>query len=75
MYLKNEREFISGTAVADYGGVQAFGGRSMPRTVIEERTVYMPSRYRQVRCRLWYEVTPFRDGMFRYFLVGIQELE
>lgn len=44
-------------------------------TVVEERTVYLSSRQREVLCRLWYEVTPFREGLFRYFLIGIQELE
>jgi hypothetical protein len=43
--------------------------------VVEERTVYLLHRQREVRCRLWYEVTQFREGLFKYFLVGIQELE
>ena len=42
---------------------------------IEERTVYLISRRCEVRCRLWYQVTPFREGLLRYFLVRIQELE
>jgi hypothetical protein len=47
----------------------------MPKTVAEERTVYLISRQREVRCRLWYRVTPFREGLYRYFLVGTGELE
>jgi hypothetical protein len=47
----------------------------MPNTICEERTVYLPIRHREVRCRLWYEVSIVRDGLFRYFLVGVQELE
>jgi hypothetical protein len=47
----------------------------MPEKISEERTVYLPSRRREVRCRLWYEVTPVREGLFKYFLVGIEELE
>jgi hypothetical protein len=48
---------------------------AMPSTVVQERTVYLSSRQREVRCRLWYEVTQFREGLFRYFLLRIQELE
>ena len=47
----------------------------MQTKISEERTVYLPSRQKEVRCRLWYEVTPMREGMFRYFLLGIEELE
>lgn len=42
---------------------------------VEERTVYLISRRCEVRCRLWYQVTPFREGLLRYFLVRVQELE
>ena len=45
------------------------------RIIDEEQTVYLPARRREVRCRLWYEVTPFREGMLKYFLIGIEELE
>lgn len=45
-----------------------------PWTVSEERTAYLISRQREVRCRLWFQVTPFREGLFKYFLVGIEEL-
>jgi len=55
--------------------LKALRGLDMVTTIVEERTVYLPSRQRQVRCRLWYEVSPLRDGLSRYFLVGIQELE
>jgi len=47
----------------------------MPSTVVQERTVYLSCRQREVRCRLWYEVTQFREGLFKYFLLRIQELE
>ena len=47
----------------------------MPQKVSEVRTVYLPSRHKEVRCRLWYEVTPLREGLFKYFLLGIEELE
>jgi hypothetical protein len=47
----------------------------MPKTICEERTVYLPVRHRQVRCLLWYEVSMVREGLFRYFLIGIRELD
>jgi hypothetical protein len=47
----------------------------MPETITEERTVYRLERHREVRCRLWFRVTPFRDGLYRYFLVWTEELE
>jgi hypothetical protein len=47
----------------------------MPGTVTEERTVYLISRQREVRCRLWFQVTLFREGLYRYFLIGTEELE
>ncbi len=43
--------------------------------ISEEKTVYLISRRRELRCRLWYEVTPLRPGVSRYFLVGIEVLE
>jgi len=48
---------------------------TVPRTYCEERICYIIARQRHVRCRLWYEVTPFMHGLFKYFLVGIQQLE
>ena len=47
----------------------------MPDTLTEERMVYRISRRREVRCRLWYKVSPFRDGLDRRFLVWTEELE
>jgi hypothetical protein len=47
----------------------------MQDTVTEERPVYRISRQREVRCRLWYRVSPFHDGLYRYFLVWTEELE
>jgi hypothetical protein len=47
----------------------------MANKISEERTVYLPSRGKTVRCRLWYEITSVREGLLRYFLVGIEELE
>ena len=46
-----------------------------PRTEVIEMKVYRLEKKRDVRCRLTYEVTPFRDGLMRWFLVGIEELE
>lgn len=46
-----------------------------PRTEISEAIVYRRARNEDVLCRLIYEVTPFRDHLFRWFLVGIEELE
>jgi hypothetical protein len=43
--------------------------------IVVERTVYLPSRRREVRCRLWYEVKPWHDGLVNYFLVSIEELD
>ena len=47
----------------------------MPDTITEERTIYRISRQREVRCRLWYRVTPSPGGLNRYFLVWTEELE
>ncbi len=47
----------------------------MPDTITEERPVYRVSRQREVRCRLWYRVSLFREGLYRYFLVWTEELE
>lgn len=46
-----------------------------PRTEIGEARVYRCTRNQDVRCRLTYQVTPFREGLFRWFLVSIEELE
>jgi hypothetical protein len=50
-------------------------GYVMPSKISEVRTVYLPSRRREVRCRLWYEVSLMREGLYKYFLLGIEELE
>jgi hypothetical protein len=47
----------------------------MPNKISEVRRVYLPSRHKEVQCRLWYEVTPLREGLYKYFLLGIEELE
>jgi hypothetical protein len=46
-----------------------------PRTEIFETKVYRPKKKKDVLCRLTYEVTPFRDDLMRWFLLGIEELE
>ena len=45
------------------------------RIETSEGKVYRRARGRDIMCRLTYEVTPFRDGLFRWFLVRIEELE
>ena len=47
----------------------------MPEMVSQELVVYLISRQREVRCRLWYRVTPFRDGLYQYSFVWTEELE
>ena len=47
----------------------------MADTVVEERKVYLISRRREVLCRLWFNVSPLRDGLYRYFLIRIEELQ
>ena len=48
----------------------------LPKQIVdEERTIYRAGRKCEIRRRLWYEVTPLREGMMKYFLLGIQELE
>jgi len=46
-----------------------------PRTELVETRVYRRERDKDVLCQLTYEVTPFRDDLLRWFLVGIKELE
>ena len=48
---------------------------AMMNKISVERSVYLPSRKKVVRCRLWYEVTPLHDGLVRCFLLGMDELE
>jgi len=45
------------------------------RIETSEARVFRHSRRREILCRLTYEVTPFREGLFRWFLLGIEELE
>ena len=52
------------------------GQSSMSRRIeISEGKVFRRARHREILCRLTYEVTPFREGLFRWFLLGIDELE
>jgi hypothetical protein len=46
-----------------------------PRMEVSEGRVFRSSRKREILCRLTYEVTPFREGLFRWFLIRIEELE
>jgi len=46
-----------------------------PRTEFVDARVYRLARNRDVLCRLVYQVTPYRDGLFRWFLIAIEELE
>jgi hypothetical protein len=46
-----------------------------PRTEVSEARIYRANRHKDVLCRLTYEVTLFREGTFRWFLLGIEELE
>jgi len=46
-----------------------------PRIYVCEARVFRNTRGKEVLCRLKYEVTPFNDGLFRWFLIDIQELE
>jgi hypothetical protein len=54
---------------------EASASYPVPRTIAVEQTVYLISRRQEVPCRLWYEVSPLREGLMKYFLVGIQELD
>jgi hypothetical protein len=45
------------------------------RIETSEARVFRHARHREILCRLTYEVTPFREGLFRWFLLGIEELE
>ena len=45
------------------------------RTETVETRVYRRGRNRDILCRLTYQVTPYREGLFRWFLVTIEELE
>lgn len=62
-------------ACSHYGRDIASERKAMAWTISEERCVYLCHRRREVRCRLWYEVTRLREGLLRYFLIKIEELE
>jgi len=52
------------------------GQSSMSRRIeTSEARVFRNARQREILCRLTYEVTAFRGGLFRWFLSGIEELE
>ncbi len=55
--------------------MDAHGALIMIETVVSESVVYLPSRQREIRCRLWYEVTSLENQLRRYFLVRVEELE
>jgi hypothetical protein len=46
-----------------------------PRIYICEARVFRNSRGKEVLCRLKYEVTSINEGLFRWFLLDIEELE
>ncbi len=46
-----------------------------PRTDISEIRIYRSGRNKEVLCRLTYEVTFFREGLLRWFLMSVEELE
>jgi len=48
---------------------------NFPRCEFQEGIFYIPGLGRNVKCRLKYEVTHFRDNLFRWFLVHIEILE
>ena len=39
------------------------------RIETSEGKVYWRNRGKDILCRLTYEVTPFREGLFRWFLI------
>jgi len=45
------------------------------RIEMSDARIYRPARGKDVPCRLTYEVTPCRDGLSRWFLLRIEELE
>jgi len=46
-----------------------------PRIDVSVARVFRRGPNKEVLCRLTYEVTPLREGVFRWFLIGIEELE
>lgn len=45
------------------------------RIETSEARIFRRTRGKEILCRLTYEVTLFRDELFRWFLMGIEELE
>lgn len=45
------------------------------RIETSEGMVFRPARGGDILCRLTYELSPFRDGLSRWFLLSIEELE
>jgi len=45
------------------------------RIETSDERVFRNARQPEMLCRLTYEVTPFREGLFRWFLLSIEELE
>ncbi len=46
-----------------------------PRIDVSIAGIFRRGRGKEILCRLTYQVTRFREGMFRWFLIGIEELE
>ena len=46
-----------------------------PRIETGEAKVFRRNRNKSILCRLTCEVTPFRQNLFRWSLVSIEELE
>src|SRR6266699_580907 len=44
------------------------------RIETSEARVFRHARQAEILCRLTYEVTRFSDGLFRWFVLGIEEL-
>ncbi len=52
------------------------GQSSMSRRIeTDEARVFRHARHGEILCRMTYEVTFIREGQFRCFLLGIEELE
>jgi len=60
-------------------GERKWAGRSQDKPDCDTcrwfQPLLRPGRQREVLCRLWYRVTPFPEGLNRYFLVWTEELE
>jgi len=52
------------------------GQSSMNRRVeTDEARVFRHARHGEILCRMTYEVTLIREGLFRCFLLAVEELE